>query len=143
QTCVTPAGPTARAALLDVNLLPAGIRDKLHLLARRYRYRRWLHALNRAVLLLGLLLLAAYAVDAWLGLGRPALRLVLAGGGLLALLLAGLALFGRRPGLAAFAGLVERDHPELAERLSTLVALAETPAPHGHPEFVALLARQA
>ncbi len=123
---------------MDLHSLPPAVRSKLSLLVRRFRCRMALRWLCRASLVLAAVLLAAYGADMWIGLGRGTVR-ALDVGLVLALSIVALYELRRPPGLAAFAGLVEQSHPELAEGLSTLVNLKEG---HGHPQFSALLARQ-
>lgn len=130
---------------MDGPPLPPPVRDVLCLLARRVRRRQWLRAAVGTALALGLLYLALLGLNAVLVPGRTVLRGALALTAVLAAVLTwrlGLRPLRCRPNAAALAGLIERHHPTLAERLSTLVALSQADQVHGNPAFIAALGRQ-
>jgi hypothetical protein len=130
---------------LDRARLPATIEKTLALLAWRCRARLALRGLNRILLVLASLFLAIYLLNAAFGLSRTALRFLSSGGAVVggAILVSALvAQWKRGPRPLALAGLIEQTYPALAEKLSTLLALAPSDAAQGHPHFVALLLRQ-
>lgn len=130
----------------SVVALPEGLRVHLATAARRIRRGRLLQGAGLLIVTLTLLGGAALLLDAWLDLPRLARILLLTAWVSVGV---GVALFGlwrplrRRLDPEALAAAIEAKYPDLGERLTSTVELANSPDPyHGSPAFVALLARE-
>jgi hypothetical protein len=126
--------------------LPPTLREKLAGLTRRIRLLRAVR--GASLLLLVLLLLGGGVVlaDHFLALPPLALRAALAtvlGGGLLAALVGLVIPLCRRLDPEALAAVIENHYPELGERLTTTVELADgTDSFHGSRQLIALLIQE-
>jgi hypothetical protein len=123
--------------------LTPSLRSRLAAVARRVRLLRVVRGLSLVALALLLTGAAEMLADYLLALPAP-VRLALCAGWFLlgaGTLLVGLVLpLSRRLAAADLAAVVEQKYPELAERLTTTVELAETGGQyHGSPALIALL----
>jgi hypothetical protein len=123
--------------------LPAPLRRHLATLAARVRGLCLLRGVSAVLLFLALGLLLIFAADFFWTLSRPVLR---AAAAVLAVGTLGLGCFClvrplcRPPGAHALAALIERRYPQLRERLTSSVALAERrDLSNGAPTLVELL----
>jgi hypothetical protein len=110
-------------------------------LGQQIRGQRLVRAQCRLVLILALLFAGVFLLDSVVSFSPAALRLglaVLVGVSLLGMFL-GLVFSFRRLNATTLAAIVERKHPELGERLISMVNLAEHEPGHGNPEFIACL----
>jgi hypothetical protein len=125
--------------------LPANLRTKLDLLARRLHRLRLLRGGSFVVLAVVVGAGIALGLDAWLDL-PPYARIVLFAGWLFGIsLVAWRELIQplRRPVTAAgLAAAVEEEYPRLDERLTTAVELADCEVTHGSPAFIGMLVRE-
>ena len=124
---------------MNATSLHPAILDPLHRLNQRVRWKRWLGKLCRCVWLVALAFLLFFAVDCVLGLNTLSLRIVSAATLILAIGIgaaAWIASWHVRLDMIGLAQLFEKQHPELAERLVTLVQLQ---ADDANPEFARLL----
>ncbi len=125
--------------------LPVGIEQQLVALDRLVRDATFSRGISRVALVAPVALGICLAADWLLGLGGGLRLLLLVGWGLLTLGLAWREILRplcRPPSLSELAALVERQHPELKERLTSLVELREHDAPGASPLMRDLLARQ-
>jgi hypothetical protein len=126
--------------------LPASLRERLTGLARRIQALRALRSASVLVLTLAVLGGGLFLADSWLGLSLPALRVALAALVGVTAVLAGFGLAAclrRRPDAEALAALIEEKYPELAERLTSTVELAEGRDDyHGSANLIALLRQE-
>jgi hypothetical protein len=110
-------------------------------LGRQIRRQRLVRALCRLVLVLALLFAGFFLLDFLIPFSPVALRLALVT--LIGVSIVGVVLslvFGlRRLDITTLAALVEKKHPELGERLISIVDLS---VDHGNPEFVAYLQQE-
>src|SRR5262249_36492513 len=108
--------------------LPTTLRDKLALLARRIRLLRALRGTSLLILTLVLIIGGTLLLDLWLDLPRTGMAVSL---GLLAGLGLSAAVFGliiplcRRLDADSLAAIIEEKYPELGERLTSTVELAD------------------
>lgn len=123
--------------------LPSPLRSRLAAIHWRIRLLRAVRGLALVVIALGVFAAAAVLADYWLDL-PPLTREILFSVGLA--LGVGLSLrfvlmpLCRRIGAAALAAVVEEKYPDLGERLTTAVGLADdSEEGHGSPFFMALL----
>jgi hypothetical protein len=125
--------------------LPPSLRRRLGSAARRLRLLRAARGLGLLALLLGIAAAAALAADFRLDL-PPATRQAIFSGwvglGVVLFLVAVVVPFFRRPSATALAAAVEQVHPELGERLTSAVELAQGPV-HGSPALAALVVEDA
>ena len=129
--------------MADTTILTPALRARLEAVARRVRWLRIARGLGLVTLALLLSAAAAMLVD-YFSLLPALVRLTLFAGWLIlgaATLVAGLVIpLRRRLKLSDLAAAVEKQYPELAERLTTAVELAGTEDElHGSPAFIALL----
>lgn len=128
-------------------VLPPGLTQRFDELAGRIRLARWLRGLSYLALTLLLIYAATYLVDRLVGLDNAGLRI-----GFLALVIGGASAAGfglilpmwQRLDPRSLAALIEKHYPELAERLTSAVALTlHREAGHGAEPLVALLCADA
>ena len=125
--------------------LPVGIEQQLVALDRQVRDATFGRGISRVALVAPVALGICLAADWLFGLGGGLRLLLLVGWGLLTLGIVWreiLRPLWRPPSLSELAALVERQHPELKERLTSLVELREHDAPGASPLMRDLLARQ-
>ncbi len=123
--------------------LPAPLRVRLSALRWRIRLLRAISGLAQIVVVLGLLTAAAILVDCWLDLPaqtRQIIFLTWLAVALLCLLRSVIVPLCRRIDAAALAAVIEEKYPDLGERLSSTVELADSSAEgNGSPLLIALL----
>ncbi|HWG43712.1 MAG TPA: hypothetical protein VN688_13070 [Gemmataceae bacterium] len=123
--------------------LPLVLRSRLAAIRRRARLLRIVRGLGLFVLVLGLLGAAALLADYWLdlpALARQILFSVWITVGIGLLLVGVIVPLCRRIDAAALAAVIEQKYPDLGERLTSAVELADTPTEgHGSPVLIALL----
>jgi hypothetical protein len=129
-----------------VTALPSTLREKLAAAARRVRLLRAVRGASLCTLIMLVTGGTALAADAWLDLPAQVRGAFLAGWLGLG---AGTMFFGlllplcRRLDVDALAALVEEKYPDLGERLTSSVELADEGASaHGSPALIALLLRE-
>lgn len=126
--------------------LPAGIEEKLDEVAVEVRRLRVLRGVSWFAAVLFTLPVALVVLDAALDLSAPLRGLVLAGGLVLLAAAFWLLVLRRSRGpvpAEQLAAAVEEHHPNLAERLRTLVELSENAEPgNGSRAMIALLAKE-
>src|SRR6516164_10045447 len=131
--------------MATVAALPNSLYDKIDSLARRMALLRLLRVAAGTVLLLTLVAGLIILADAWLRFGL-AMRLGFLAGWLV-LAVAGIIkcvnALGRKADVDSLAALIENEYPNLAERLTSSVELAEAgTASHGSPTLISLLIRE-
>jgi hypothetical protein len=123
--------------------LPRSLRSRLTALQRRVRLLRVVRGFALLVVVLGVSAAAALLADYWLDLPALARRIlfrVWLGEGVVLGLLSLIVPLCRRLDAAALAAAIEEQYPQLGERLTSAVELAEASEEgHGSPTFIALL----
>lgn len=122
--------------------LPPAMRQRIAAVARRARLLRAVRGLSLCVLVLALTGGAAALADYFLDLPAATRQIVFsswAGLGLVTLLGAVVVPLCRRLRPAALAALIEEKYPNLGERLTSAVELADAGQVHGSPVLAALL----
>lgn len=121
------------------------VSDQFRPLVRRIRLARLLRGLGTLAVALAAVFLAAFLVDRIWGLTTLSLQVafaLFAGTALVTVVLGVILPQWRLPGPPALAALIEKQYPELGERLSTAVHLRDDPA-HGAQPLVHLLCADA
>ena len=121
----------ADASAVSFDALPADIAAKLRQTARRIQAIIWMRGLLAVVAALAVSILAIMAVDAMVTIYASGVRWALWGCGVAAVAATAFRMLVRplsKPFTPArLAALIERNHPELEERLSTVVELLSEP----------------
>jgi hypothetical protein len=123
--------------------LPPTLQTRLAAIRRRIRRLRAVRGLSLLIFLLGLSAAAAMLADCWLDLPVLARQIILSvwiGEGVVVLLSGVIVPLGRRLDAPALAAAVEQSYPDLGERLTSAVELAEASGEgHGSPALIARL----
>jgi hypothetical protein len=131
--------------MATVAALPNTLRDKIAAVAGKMARLRLLRRVAVTVLVLGAMLGIILLADHWLRFGAPLRFLAL--GSWFAVAVAGIVTcfkaLNRQADIDALAALIEREYPNLAERLTSSVELSEAAdGGHGSPALINLLIRE-